>query len=120
MRLPSELEHSEADASEFIDVSDAGSPSGSLSGDLVDLSMPPPVPVAPPDEWNQHFEQLQQENNKLRQDHRLFVERLHDRISDLETALATKDSELLQEKQLREDLMHQTSGAEKCEDAESM
>ena len=119
MKLPSHLEQSEADASEFIDVSDAGSPSGSLSGDLVDLSVPHPVPVAPPDEWTQHLERLQQENNKIRHDHHLLVERLHDRISVLETALATKDSELLQEKQLREDLLQQSKAAEKCEDAES-
>ncbi|KAK3919503.1 Huntingtin-interacting protein 1 [Frankliniella fusca] len=140
VRLPTDLEQSEADTSEFADASDAGSPSGSLSGDLVDLSVPQPAPVSVPDEWIQrveqmqqeHFtrveklqqeniqrvEQLQQENKKLRQDHQNFVDCLHTRINDLETALATKDSELLQEKQLREDLLHQTTTADKTEEAE--
>ncbi|XP_026271419.1 huntingtin-interacting protein 1 isoform X2 [Frankliniella occidentalis] len=140
VRLPTDLEQSEADASEFNDASDAGSPSGSLSGDLVDLSVPQLAPAAPSDEWIQriellqqeHFqrmdklqqehihkvEQLQQENNKLRQDHHVIVDRLHNRLADLETALATKDSELLQEKQLHEDLMRQTTVADKTEEAE--
>lgn len=122
VRLPTDIEQSEADASEFVDVSDAGSPSGSLSGDLVDLSVPQPiahVPIAPPDEWTQRIERLQQENNKLRQDHLKIVEQLQAHIMDLENALATKDSELMQEKKLHEDLMHQTLAAEKNEDAES-
>ncbi|XP_034241716.1 huntingtin-interacting protein 1 isoform X2 [Thrips palmi] len=126
VRLPTDLEQSEADASEFVDVSDAGSPSGSLSGDLVDLSVPQPVPMAPPDEWSQRIERLHQENNKLRQDHHKFVDQLQVRIMDLENALATKDSELMQEKKLHEDLMHQTTAdlmhqttaAEKNDDAE--
>lgn len=118
VRLPTDLEQSEADASEFVDVSDAGSPSGSLSGDLVDLSVPQPVPIAPPDEWSQRIERLQQENNKLRQDHHKIVDQLQAHIMDLENALATKDSELMQEKKLHEDLMHQTTAAEKNEDAE--
>lgn len=118
VRLPVELEQSEADASDFVDVSDAGSPSESLSGDLVDLSFPQPAPAAPPDEWVQRMEFLHQENTKLRQDHHVIAERLNMRIGDLETALATKDSELLQERQLRDNLMQQTSLSDKSEEAE--
>lgn len=119
VRLPTDLEQSEADASDFVDVSDAGSPSGSLSGDLVDLSVPQHSPTTPPDEWIQRVEYLQKENIKLKQEHHVLVDRLRTRIVDLETALATRDSELLQEKQLHEDLLQQTSAVDKTDDAES-
>ena len=52
-------------------------------------------------------------------EYRKQVEELRDRIAELETDLATKDSELLQEKQLKEDLLRHTEEASKYHEYES-
>lgn len=45
---------------------------------------------------------------------------LQDRIADLETNLASKSSELLHEKQIKEDLMNQAFNAVQSQDTERM
>lgn len=46
------------------------------------------------------------------------VQKLHEQIANLETALVTKESELLQEKQVKEDLMHQSFAVAQSQDSE--
>ncbi|KAK6626211.1 hypothetical protein RUM43_006517 [Polyplax serrata] len=77
------------------------------------------------DERDNLIEQLQ--NNELRlkgkmqhlmMEHQKMSEELRDRIVELETDLATRDSELLQEKQLKEDLLRHTEEASKYHEYE--
>lgn len=46
------------------------------------------------------------------------VSKLHDKITNLETDLATKESELLQEKQIKEDLLNQSFAVAQTQDSE--
>lgn len=55
----------------------------------------------------------------LMMEHQKMSEELRDRIVELETDLATRDSELLQEKQLKEDLLRHTEEASKYHEYES-
>nr|CAD7262460.1 unnamed protein product [Timema shepardi] len=92
----------------LIDTSDSGS-----TGEFVDFNHHQNGSISPDilAERDSLIEQLQMEMGRLRSEiQRLqrVVEQLHDKIGDLETQLATKDSELLQEKQLKDDLMQQT------------
>lgn len=43
---------------------------------------------------------------------------LQEQVSSLETELATKDSELVQERQIKEDLFHQASAVAQSQDSE--
>lgn len=43
---------------------------------------------------------------------------LQDQVTSLETELATKDSELVQERQIKEDLFHQASAVAQTQDSE--
>lgn len=46
------------------------------------------------------------------------VVKLQDKISHLETDLATKDSELVQERQVKEDLLNQSFAVAQSQDSE--
>lgn len=46
------------------------------------------------------------------------VSKLHDKITNLETDLATKESELLQERQVKEDLLNQSFAVAQSQDSE--
>ena len=72
------------------------------------------------------IEQLQNEIGRLKgkmqnfmMEHQKISEELRDKIVELETDLATRDSELLQERQLKEDLLRHTEEASKYHEYES-
>lgn len=72
------------------------------------------------------IEQLQNEKLRLREkiqhimmEHQKLTEELRDKVAELETDLATRDSELLQERQLKEDLLRHTEEASKYHEFES-
>lgn len=46
------------------------------------------------------------------------VSKLHEKITNLETDLATKESELLQERQVKEDLLNQSFAVAQTQDSE--
>lgn len=52
--------------------------------------------------------------------HKQQINSLQDRIADLETGLASKNSELMQERQIKEDLMNQAFSAVQSQDTERM
>lgn len=53
------------------------------------------------------------------EEHQRIVDELGDRKAGLEVELATRDSELLQERQLKEDLLRHTEEASKYHEYES-
>lgn len=58
------------------------------------------------------------EISKLFNDNKLTEQRLQEHITALETELATKESELLQEKQVKEDLINQSFAVAQSQDSE--
>lgn len=58
------------------------------------------------------------EINRLVEENRNNVSKLQEQVSSLETELATKDSELLQERQIKEDLFNQASAVAQTQDSE--
>lgn len=58
------------------------------------------------------------DNHRLQSESVASSNRLHEQITTLETSLATKESELLQEKQIKEDLFHQASAVAQSQDSE--
>lgn len=46
------------------------------------------------------------------------LHQLEDKITNLETEIATKESELVQERQVKEDLFHQASAVAQSQDSE--
>ncbi|XP_063225058.1 huntingtin-interacting protein 1 isoform X2 [Bacillus rossius redtenbacheri] len=119
--LPPEPQPQEEVDGQLVDTSDSGSlvelaelaqRNGSVSPDLLQ-------------ERDSLIEQLQGERVRLRdellrltQEHQASSQRLADRMLELETQLATKDSELMQERQLKEDLMQHTEVAARCQETE--
>lgn len=63
-------------------------------------------------------EKLRHEVNALMAKNERDVAKLQDKISHLETDLATKDSELVQEKQVKEDLLNQSFAVAQSQDSE--
>ncbi|XP_023722262.1 huntingtin-interacting protein 1 isoform X2 [Cryptotermes secundus] len=106
----------------LVDTSDANS----LTGDLVDLnhrngSVSPDV-LAERDSLIEHLQQeiahLRKEIQRLIHEHQRIVDQLNEKIGELQVDLATKDSELLQERQLKEDLLQQTEAVSKFQETE--
>ncbi|XP_046399860.1 huntingtin-interacting protein 1 isoform X2 [Ischnura elegans] len=106
---------------------DATSDSSSTTGELVDLggarngSISPDI-IAQRDSL---IEQLQAEIARLRVENQMIiaeykrkVEELKLRIVQLEDAISAKDNELLQERQVKEDLLLQTEAVEKFQETE--
>lgn len=58
------------------------------------------------------------ENNALLAKSKMEISKLHDKITNLETDLATKESELLQERQVKEDLLNQSFAVAQTQDSE--
>lgn len=46
------------------------------------------------------------------------INQLHDKITNLETEIATKESELVQERQIKEDLFQQATAVAQSQDSE--
>ncbi|KAJ8929045.1 hypothetical protein NQ314_018314 [Rhamnusium bicolor] len=63
-------------------------------------------------------EKLRHEVNALMAKNERDVSNLHDKISHLETDLATKESELVQERQVKEDLLNQSFAVAQSQDSE--
>ncbi|KRT86932.1 hypothetical protein AMK59_938, partial [Oryctes borbonicus] len=63
-------------------------------------------------------ERLRTEINKVVNQKDNDIIKLHDQITSLETELATKDSELVQERQIKEDLFNQASAVAQSQDSE--
>lgn len=61
---------------------------------------------------------FRQEMQGIIHDHKSKLSTLQERIALLETELATRESELLQERQLKEDLFQQASAAVHSQDSE--
>ncbi|XP_069686257.1 huntingtin-interacting protein 1-like isoform X3 [Periplaneta americana] len=106
----------------LVDTSDTNS----TTGDLVDLnhrngSISPDV-LAERDNLIEHLQQeisrLRAEIQRLILEHQRIVDQLNERIGELQVDLATKDSELLQERQLKEDLLQQTEAVSKLQENE--
>jgi len=106
----------------LVDMSDTSS----VAGDLVDLphqngSVSPDV-LAERDKLIEHLQQeiarLRIEIQKLIYEHQRIVDQLNEKIAELQVDLATKDSELLQERQLKEDLLQQTEVVSKFQETE--
>lgn len=102
------------------------SETSSVTGDLVDLphqngSISPDV-LAERDKLIEHLQQeiarLRMEIQRLVYEHQRIVDQLHEKIAELQVDLATKDSELLQERQLKEDLLQQTEVVSKFQETE--
>ncbi|KAB0794296.1 hypothetical protein PPYR_11135 [Photinus pyralis] len=64
------------------------------------------------------LERLRNDNNRLARDNVDAVNKLQEQVISLETTLATKDSELVQERQIKEDLFHQASAVAQSQDSE--
>ncbi|XP_075220434.1 huntingtin-interacting protein 1-like isoform X2 [Lycorma delicatula] len=98
------------------------------TGDLVDLGAAQNGGTILPDviaERDNLIDQLQHEITRQRceiqritAEHQNSILRFNERISNLEIDLAKKDSELAQEKLLKEDLLIQTEAAARCVDTE--
>lgn len=58
------------------------------------------------------------DNGRLTQENVKHLNKLQEQIGTLETTLATKESELLQERQIKEDLFHQASAVAQSQDSE--
>ncbi|PSN31546.1 Huntingtin-interacting protein 1 [Blattella germanica] len=106
----------------LVDTSDTNS----TTGDLVDLnhrngSISPDV-LAERDNLIEHLQQeisrLRTEIQRLIHEHQRIVDQLNEKIGELQVDLATKDSELLQERQLKEDLLQQTEAVSKFQETE--
>jgi len=65
------------------------------------------------------IERLRRRMNEMIVEHQAIIDDLSDRRTTLEMDLATRDSELLQEKQLKEDLLRHTEEASKYHEYES-
>ncbi|KAL0272699.1 UNVERIFIED_CONTAM: hypothetical protein PYX00_005571 [Menopon gallinae] len=81
--------------------------------------------ISPDQKRDGLIEQLQNEKVRLREkiqqimmEHQKITEELRDKVAELETDLATRDSELLQERQLKEDLLRHTEEASKYHEYE--
>lgn len=66
----------------------------------------------------QELERLRHDNGRLTQENVKHLNKLQEQIGTLETTLATKESELLQERQIKEDLFHQASAVAQSQDSE--
>ncbi|KAK4876246.1 hypothetical protein RN001_012668 [Aquatica leii] len=66
------------------------------------------------------LERLRNDNNKLTRDNVDFQNKFHEQITLLETSLATKESELLQERQIKEDLFNQVSTVAQSQDEQKV
>ncbi|XP_067010685.2 huntingtin-interacting protein 1 isoform X4 [Anabrus simplex] len=114
-------ESDNVDSSSLVDTSDTGS-----TGELVDLvhhngSISPDV-LAERDNLIEHLQtelsRLRMEVRRMVAEHNRKVEELKERINELETTLATRESELLQERQLKDDLLLQTEDMSKYQEME--
>ncbi|KAF5278472.1 hypothetical protein FQA39_LY05961 [Lamprigera yunnana] len=93
---------------------------------LSPAQMPPPQAhidaIAERDNLIKHLqhelERLRFDNNRLSNDGMEMANKLHEQITHLETSLATKESELLQERQIKDDLFHQASAVAQSQDSE--
>lgn len=116
-----QIEESAVDGN-LVDTSDTNS----TISDLVDLnhrngSISPDV-LAERDNLIEHLQQeisrLRTEIQRLIHEHQRIVDALNEKICELQVDLATKDSELLQERQLKEDLLQQTEAVSKLQETE--
>lgn len=64
------------------------------------------------------LDRLRNDNNRLARDNMETVHKLGEQMASLETSLATKESELIQERQIKEDLFHQASTVAQSQDSE--
>ncbi|XP_071444494.1 huntingtin-interacting protein 1 isoform X2 [Hetaerina americana] len=106
---------------------DTTSDSSSMTGDLVDLGSTRNGSISPDiiAQRDSLIEQLQAEIARLRAENQMIVaeykrkvEELKLRIIQLEDSISAKDNELLQERQVKEDLLHQTETVEKFQETE--
>ncbi|XP_024082897.1 huntingtin-interacting protein 1 isoform X2 [Cimex lectularius] len=111
------------------DVSLAGTPdTQSTTGELVDLNSPvtngntSPDIIAERDSLIEHLQnelsRCRSEMAKLMSEHRKTIKELNERINYLETDLAKKDNELVQERLLKEELMQHSEDSIKLQEAE--
>ncbi|KAG8240392.1 hypothetical protein J437_LFUL002535 [Ladona fulva] len=125
--LPQASETDSGGGAEALVNLDATSDSSSTTGDLVDLGGARNGSISPDiiAERDSLIEQLQAENARLRAEiqrivaeHKRKVEELRQIIMQLEDNLSAKDNELLQEKQVKEDLLLQTEAVERFHETE--
>jgi huntingtin interacting protein 1 len=116
--VPQEVEEEHPAEASLIDTSDVADTIDSHSSNSASPSPAHQEVIAERDFLRSQCEKLSSDVNLLLSKNQRVVEEFRNRVTGLETELATKESELLQERQVKEDLMNQAFAVAQSQDSE--